>query len=65
MVTITLDRTEFQFLLHRAPVYREILNPLIALQVSVPNAEPPPLTLDAIFNIAALADRIELQGDGR
>lgn len=63
MVTIELDRTEYEFLLTVLRSTGKILNALMALQASMPDADPLPLKLDAMVAIAALADRIEDQGN--
>jgi hypothetical protein len=64
MVTIELDRTEYEFLLTVLRSTGEILNTLMALQTSMPTSELPPLKLEAMVAIAALAERIERQGNG-
>ena len=60
-VTIKLETVEVQFLLTILKSSSSILTALMALQRSLPGLSPPPLSTDAIVNIAALAENIEQQ----
>ena len=61
VLTITLEPSEVQFLLTVLKASRTILTAIMSLQESMPGLSPPPISTDAIVNIAALAERIELQ----
>ena len=60
-VTITLHRTEGQFLVTVLESSRSILTTIMALAQSVPGLSPPPIGTDAIANIAALAGKVAEQ----
>jgi hypothetical protein len=60
-LTITLDLTEAKFLLTILKASREILTTIMGFQQSMPGLSPPPITTEAIVNIAALAEKIGAQ----
>jgi hypothetical protein len=60
-LTITLDAAEWQFPITVLRASTSMLNALLALQHSMPDAIELPITADAVANVIALADRIEEQ----
>jgi hypothetical protein len=60
-ITITLDRSEAQFLITVLKSSNAILTALLALQKSIPELPPPPIDENAIATISALARNIEKQ----
>jgi hypothetical protein len=60
-LTVTLDAAEWQFLITVLRASTCMLNALLALQHSLPDAIELPITADAVVNVVALANRIEEQ----
>ncbi len=60
-VTITLTRSEAQFLITVLKSSTAILKALLSLQASLPELPPPPLNENGIASISALAQNIEKQ----
>jgi hypothetical protein len=63
-LTVTLDAAEWQFLVNVLRASTSMLNALLALQHTMPDAIELPITADAVANVFALADRIESQITG-
>ena len=60
-LTITLDPSEAQFLVTVLKASTALLTIIVELQQSMPGLPPPPLSTEAITNVAALAEKIEQQ----
>ncbi len=63
-LTVTLDAAEWRFLINVLRASTSMLNALLALQHTMPDAIELPITADAVANVVTLADRIEEQITG-